>query len=117
LFIRRMGHWRCVWIIKPSTWWQWKIDTHYLELMICLIDFLDLKCLVGLTYVRGITKFELQKGTTKRPLVTQGMVHMSFWWCIWTHQCTHHILHIHEQHFLEVAWWFCGYIHRWHFGL
>jgi hypothetical protein len=27
-FIRRIGHWRCVWIIKPLTRWWWRIDTH-----------------------------------------------------------------------------------------
>jgi hypothetical protein len=48
-----------VWIIKPSTRWWWKINTHYLELMICLIGSQKLKCLVQLTYVRDITKFEL----------------------------------------------------------
>jgi hypothetical protein len=46
--------------------------------MICLIDSRKLKCLVGLTYVSGITKFELQNGTKKRLFVTQGMVHTSF---------------------------------------
>jgi hypothetical protein len=30
LFTRRMGHWRCVWIIDSSIRWQWRIDTHYL---------------------------------------------------------------------------------------
>ncbi len=56
-----------------------KIDTHYLELMICLIDFQELNSLVGLTYVRGITKFELRKGMKKRSLVAQGMAHTSSW--------------------------------------
>ncbi len=69
LFATRMGCRRCVWIIKPSTRWQWRIDTHYLKLMIFFIDFCKLKCLIGLTYVRGITKFELQKGIMKKPLV------------------------------------------------
>jgi hypothetical protein len=46
------------------------MDTHYLELKTYLINFLKLRCLVGLTYVRDITKFELRKGTKKRPLVT-----------------------------------------------
>ncbi len=82
LFTRRTGRWGCAWIIKPSTRWQWRIDTHCLELMICLINFQELKCLVGLTYVRGITKFGLQKGTKKRSFVAQGMVHMSSWWCL-----------------------------------
>ncbi len=59
LLTKWMGHWGCVWIIEPSTRWQWKIKTHYLELMICLIDFWELKCLVGLTYVWDITKFKL----------------------------------------------------------
>jgi hypothetical protein len=82
LFTRRMGRWGCVWIIEPSTRWQWKIDTHYLILMICLIDSRKLKCSIGLTCAPGITKFELQKGTKKRPLVAQGMVHTSSWWCL-----------------------------------
>ncbi len=82
LFTRRMGHWGCVWIIEPSTRGQWKINTNYFELMICLIDSRELKCLVGLTYVSGITKFELQNGMKKRLFVTQGMVHTSFWWCL-----------------------------------
>jgi len=56
-----------------------QIDTHYLGLMICLIDFQELKCLVGLTYAMGIIKFELQKGMKKRPLVAQGMAHTSSW--------------------------------------
>jgi hypothetical protein len=37
----------------------------YFESTICLIDFRKLRCLVGLTYVRDIIKFELQKGTKK----------------------------------------------------
>ncbi len=52
-----------------------KIDTHYLELTICLINSRELRCLVGLTYVWDITKFELQTRTKKKPLVAQGMVH------------------------------------------
>jgi len=48
-FMRRMGHWKCVWIIKPLTRWWWKIDTHDFKLMICLIDFWKLRCLVRLT--------------------------------------------------------------------
>ncbi len=81
LFTKRMGRWGCVWIIKPSIRWWWRINTHCLELMICLIDSWELNSLVGLTYVRGITKFELRKGMKKRSLVAQGMVHMSSWWC------------------------------------
>jgi hypothetical protein len=77
LFTRRTGRWGCAWIIEPSTRWPWRIDTHYLELMICLIDFQELKCLVRLTYVQVITKFESQKGMKKRSFVTQGMAHMS----------------------------------------
>jgi hypothetical protein len=50
-------------------------------LMICLINFRELKCLIGLTYIRGITKSELQKGIKKRMFVAQGMVRMSSWWC------------------------------------
>jgi len=46
--------------------------------MICLIDFWEPKCLVGLTYALGITKFELQKGM-KKILVAQGMAHMNSW--------------------------------------
>jgi hypothetical protein len=38
LFTRK-GHWGCAWIIEPSTRWLWRLNTHYLELMICLIDF------------------------------------------------------------------------------
>jgi len=56
-----------------------KIDTHYLKLMICLIDCRKLRCLVGLTYIRSITKFELQKGMKKKPLVAQSMAHTSSW--------------------------------------
>jgi hypothetical protein len=59
LFTRRTGCWKCVWIIEPSTKWQWRIDIHYLELMICSIDYRKLKCLIGLTYIWGITKFKL----------------------------------------------------------
>jgi hypothetical protein len=47
--------------------------------MIFLIDFQKLKCLVGLTYVQGITKFELQKGMKKRLFAAQGMAHMNSW--------------------------------------
>jgi len=61
LFTRRMGLWGCVWIIEPSTRWRWKIDTCCFGLMTCLINFREPKCLVGLTYVPGITKFELHK--------------------------------------------------------
>jgi hypothetical protein len=46
--------------------------------MICLIDSQEPKCLVGLTYALGIIKFELSKGMKKKPLVAQGMAHMSF---------------------------------------
>ncbi len=81
LFTRSTRCWGCAWIIEPSTRWPWRIDTHYLELMICLINFWKLKCLVKLTYVRGITKFKSQKGMKKRPLVAQGMVYMISWWC------------------------------------
>ncbi len=48
---RRMGH-----ALNKVTM---KIDTHYLALTTCLIDFQKLKCLVGLTYIWDITKFEL----------------------------------------------------------
>ncbi len=83
LFVhKRMGHWKSVWIIEPSTRWQWKIDTHYFELTTSFIDFQKLKCLVGLTYVQNITKFELRKGMRRRLLTTRGMVHMSFQWCL-----------------------------------
>jgi hypothetical protein len=37
------------------------------------------KCLIGLTYVLGITKFELHKGMKKKLLVAQGMVLTSSW--------------------------------------
>jgi hypothetical protein len=47
--------------------------------MIYLIDSWELKCLVGLTYILGITKFELQKGMKKKPLIAQGMVHTNSW--------------------------------------
>jgi hypothetical protein len=43
------------------------------------IIFQELRCLVGLTNVWGITKFKLRKGTKKRSLVTQSMAHMSSW--------------------------------------
>jgi len=82
LFTRRMGHWRCVWIIEPSTRRWWKTDTHYFGLMISLTNFWELKCLVGLTYVRGITKFELRKGMKKKLLIAQNMVRTNFWWCL-----------------------------------
>jgi hypothetical protein len=58
-FTRRMKHWGCAWIIKPSTRWQWKINIHYLELTTCLINFRELNFLVGLTYIWDIIKFEL----------------------------------------------------------
>jgi hypothetical protein len=48
-----------------------------LGLMICLIDYRGPKCLVGLTYVRGITKSGSQKGMKKRLFITQGMGHTS----------------------------------------
>jgi hypothetical protein len=48
-------------------------------LMIYLIIFREPRCLVELIYVRGITKFKSQKGMKKRPLVAQGMAHMSSW--------------------------------------
>jgi hypothetical protein len=38
-FIKRMGHWICVWIKNPLTRWWWIINTHDFEFMICLIDF------------------------------------------------------------------------------
>lgn len=38
-----------------------------------LIDFQVPKCLVRLTYVQGITKFELQKEMKNILFVTQGM--------------------------------------------
>jgi hypothetical protein len=44
-----------------------------------LIDFQEPKCLVGLTYAPGITKFELLKGMRKRPLAAQGMVPTNSW--------------------------------------
>jgi len=47
--------------------------------MICLINSQGLKCLVGLTYVWDIAKFELQKGTKRRPVITQSMASTSFW--------------------------------------
>jgi hypothetical protein len=72
-----MGHWGCVWIIEPLTRRQWKIDTNNLELMICLIDFWEPKCLVGLTDIWGITKFKSQKGMKKKSLVAQGIAHTS----------------------------------------
>jgi hypothetical protein len=82
LFTRKMGRWGCVWIIEPSTRWRWKINTHYFRLMIFLIDSWELKCLVGSTYVWGVTKFELRKGMNKRLFVTQGMAHTNSWWCL-----------------------------------
>jgi hypothetical protein len=54
-------------------------NTQYLKLMICLIDFRELMCLIKLTYIRDITKFELQKGTKKRSLVAQSMAHTNSW--------------------------------------
>jgi hypothetical protein len=47
--------------------------------MISLIDSQELKCSVGLIYVQGITKFELQKGMKKRLIAAQGMAHSSSW--------------------------------------
>jgi hypothetical protein len=47
--------------------------------MIYLINFQELIFLVGLIYIQGITKFELQMGMKKRPLVAQGMAHTSSW--------------------------------------
>jgi hypothetical protein len=47
--------------------------------MISLIDSRELRCLVGLTYVRDITKFGLWKGTKKRLFVAQGMAHINSW--------------------------------------
>jgi len=41
--------------------------------MTCLIRFREPKCLVGLTYVPSITKFELHKGMKKKFLIAQGM--------------------------------------------
>jgi hypothetical protein len=55
------------------------MDYKAFKLMICLIDSWEIKCLVGLTCVSGITKFKLQKGTKKRLLVTQGMAYMFSW--------------------------------------
>ncbi len=49
------------------------------RMMTCFIDFREPKCLVGLTYVQGITKFELQKGMKKKLFVAQGMVPTSSW--------------------------------------
>jgi len=46
-----------------------------LESMIYLIVSREPRYLVGLIYVRDVTKFGLRKGTKKRPLVAQGMVH------------------------------------------
>ncbi len=57
LCTKRMGRWGCVWIIELSTRWRWKINTHYLELMIYLINSQELNFLIGLTFVQGITKF------------------------------------------------------------
>jgi hypothetical protein len=81
LFIRRMGRWGCVWIIGPSIRQRWRIAIHCFESMISLIAYWEQRCLVGFTYVRGITKFRLWKGTKKRLLAAQGMTHTSFWWC------------------------------------
>jgi hypothetical protein len=46
--------------------------------------------------LRSRYQFELQMGTKNKPLITQGMAHMSFCDAFWIHQCTHHILHPHE---------------------
>jgi hypothetical protein len=45
--------------------------------MTSLIDSQKLRCLVGLTYGRDITKFGLWKGMKKRFFAAQGMAHMS----------------------------------------
>ncbi len=82
LFSRRMGHWGCVWITEPSIKQRWRTGIHCLESMTSLIDSWELRCLVGLTYIRDITKFGLRKGMKKRSLVTQGMAHMTSWWCL-----------------------------------
>jgi hypothetical protein len=47
--------------------------------MIYLIVSREPRFLIELIYVRGITKLGSRKGTKKRPLVAQGMAHMSFW--------------------------------------
>jgi hypothetical protein len=47
--------------------------------MTYLIDFQEPKCLVGLTYVLGITKFELHKEMKKKLLVAQGVVPTISW--------------------------------------
>jgi hypothetical protein len=82
LFTRRMGHWECVLIIEHSTRQRWKTGILCFGLMIYLIVFRKPRCLVRSTYVRDITKFGLQKGTKKIPLVAQGMAHTSSWWCL-----------------------------------
>jgi hypothetical protein len=82
LFTRMMGHWECVLIIKHSTRQRWRTGILCLESMIYLIVFREPKYLVRLTYVRNINKFGLRKGTKKRPLVAQGMVHTNSWWCL-----------------------------------
>ncbi len=51
----------------------------YLASMIYLIAFREPRFLVEFIYVRDITKLGSRKGTKKRPLVAQGMAHMSSW--------------------------------------
>jgi hypothetical protein len=51
----------------------------YFKLTTCLIDSRKLMSLVGLTCVRNIIKFELQKGMKKRLLIAQGMADMNSW--------------------------------------
>jgi hypothetical protein len=104
LFTRRMGHWGCVWIIEPSTRWWWRIDTHYLGLMTSLIDSWELRCLVGLTYIWDIIKFGLRKGMKKNHLPHKVWLIWILGDAFWAHQCTRHILHSHEWHFLRMVW-------------
>jgi hypothetical protein len=82
LFTKRMGLWGSALIIEHSTKQRWKIGILCLASMIYLIIFREPRCLVELIYIRGITKFRSRKGMKKRPLVTQGMAHMSSWWCL-----------------------------------
>ncbi len=116
LFTRSMGHWGCVCIIEPSIRWQWKINTHYFELITCLTNYWELKCLVRLIYIWDITKIDMWKGMKKISFTAQGMVHMKSWWCLLDSP-------MHSPHFAHswttfsgMASWFCGWIHRWHFG-
>jgi len=60
--------------------------------MIFLIDSWELKCLVGSTYVWGVTKFELRKGMNKHKVWLIQILGDAFW----AHQRTRHILHSHE---------------------